>query len=720
MYPVSLDFQTAIKSINQTLAIKITIETAFETLQLTDADIVQGSAKLITESTSTDKFELGSAVAADFAVTLLNDDGRFQDKQFNGGVMVPWVGVQLPNQSFEYVPLGVFNIDEVSRTTTDITLESADNILLFDIPFNSVPINYPATALQILLTMCSVCGVTLKTTSFLNSGVSLSAAPDGNPSCRDILEDIAEIACCFARCDRTGELELVWYSNPGCVVEANIDGNTDSIDGGDFSWYNNKTYDGGSFVTFNPAVTLDSSNRYSLNADDDPITITGISYAAKDQTYLLGSNNYALQISDNPFINTDPVNILQSLSSLIGFCFMPFTSDWQGNPALDCGDAIRQIDFNGNPYNTIVTNSTYKYRDVSNLDAKGASLVAQAFQGQMTKKVTQLLRQIDQKQVQLDSMNQAILNATNLIAGALGGYAIQGTGQYEGNFFIADNADITRAAKVWRWNLGGFGYSSTGVNGPYATAITADGSIVANVLTAQIITGAMIKAGTITGDNISAGAITANMIKTGTLQSLNGSSAINLDNGSFSFSKGAATFDDVNGLKVTNADGTISVKMNATNCFAVYSISGGVWTLISSLDANGLQANKIISMTDPNSYINVASNGSMTINNSTYGQFLSIGMGSGNPTIKSGNGSLYLKASTGGGVTVTPQGLIMGIGCGGIWTDDGPGHGDIGCGGDLNIQGAVNIKGNSGYSGIITFGTGHSMTVTNGIITSYS
>jgi hypothetical protein len=665
MYPVSTDFQTAIKSTSRVFDIKIVIETAFESLSLTGADIDQGSVQLTTASTSGDKFELGSAVATDFSVTLLNTDGRFQWKQFNGGIITPWIGLQLPSQSFEYVPLGVFNIDDVSRTTTTITLTAADNMLLFDVPFSSVPISYPATALQILLTMCSTCGVTLKTTSFLNSDISLSAAPDGNPSCRDILEDIVEMACCFARCDRTGELELVWYNNPGCVVEANIDGSTDSIDGGDFSWYNNKSYDGGSFVAFNPAVILDSSNRYSLNADDDPITITGISYAAKDQTYLLGSNNYALQISDNPFINTDPENILQSLSSLIGFCFMPYTSDWQGNPALDCGDAIRQIDLNGNVYNTIVTNSTLKYRDVCNLAAKGASQVAQGYQGQMTKQVTQLLRQIDQKQVQLTSLQQAIINATSLIAGALGGYIVNGdtldNPKYHGNLFICDNVgndakhpDVTKAVKVWRWNLGGFGYSSTGIDGNFPTAITADGSIVANILTAQIITGAMIKAGTITGDNISAGAITADMIKTGTLQSLNGNSVINLDNGSFSFSKGAATFDDVNGFKVTNAAGTIGVKMNGTNCFAVYSISGGVWTLMSGLDADGLQAGKIMNASNGFMYGIIGINGSgypifqlYKNGNTTPISFFTIWPSSSGDTVVDGVGNLFLRCDPG-------------------------------------------------------------------------
>lgn len=47
--------------------------------------------------------------------------------------------------------------------------------------------------------------------------------------------------------------------------------------------------------------------------------------------------------------------------------------------------------------------------------------------------------------------------------------------------------------KVWRWNLGGLGYSNNGVNGPFETAITQDGSIVANFITAGILTGILVQ-----------------------------------------------------------------------------------------------------------------------------------------------------------------------------------------------------------------------------------
>ena len=76
---------------------------------------------------------------------------------------------------------------------------------------------------------------------------------------------------------------------------------------------------------------------------------------------------------------------------------------------------------------------------------------------------------------------------------------------------IMDTQDINTATKVWRWNNGGLGYSSTGYYGEYGTAITQDGSIVASFITT--------------------GVLNANLIKTGIIQSFNGESFINLDTG---------------------------------------------------------------------------------------------------------------------------------------------------------------------------------------------
>jgi len=111
-------------------------------------------------------------------------------------------------------------------------------------------------------------------------------------------------------------------------------------------------------------------------------------------------------------------------------------------------------------------------------------------------------------------MNAAIKNATGLITGQTGGYVVINTASDTGQpyeLLILDAPTIGEAVNVWRWNVGGLGFSSNGYNGPYDTAITADGQIVA--------------------DFITSGTLVANIIKAGVLQSQDGSSYWDLETG---------------------------------------------------------------------------------------------------------------------------------------------------------------------------------------------
>lgn len=100
-------------------------------------------------------------------------------------------------------------------------------------------------------------------------------------------------------------------------------------------------------------------------------------------------------------------------------------------------------------------------------------------------------------------IQSAIANSTALITGNHGGYVVfhDSTGDgYPDEILIMDTPDISTATKVWRWNAAGLGYSNTGYNGSYGTAITMDGSIVADFITAGHINGALITAGTISAE----------------------------------------------------------------------------------------------------------------------------------------------------------------------------------------------------------------------------
>lgn len=111
-------------------------------------------------------------------------------------------------------------------------------------------------------------------------------------------------------------------------------------------------------------------------------------------------------------------------------------------------------------------------------------------------------------------LQTAIGKATGLITGQSGGYVVIHTSEENGQpyeLLILDEPSIDEAVNVWRWNVGGLGFSHNGYNGSYETAITADGQIVA--------------------DFITSGSLVANIIKAGVIQSQDGSSWWDLESG---------------------------------------------------------------------------------------------------------------------------------------------------------------------------------------------
>lgn len=104
-------------------------------------------------------------------------------------------------------------------------------------------------------------------------------------------------------------------------------------------------------------------------------------------------------------------------------------------------------------------------------------------------------------------INTAVKNATSLITGQNGGYVVINTNSVSGQpyeLLILDAPTIENAVNVWRWNVGGLGFSKNGYNGPYETAITSDGQIVADFITSGSLTANIIKAGVISSfDNSS-------------------------------------------------------------------------------------------------------------------------------------------------------------------------------------------------------------------------
>ena len=80
-------------------------------------------------------------------------------------------------------------------------------------------------------------------------------------------------------------------------------------------------------------------------------------------------------------------------------------------------------------------------------------------------------------------IKKAVDEATQAITGQSGGYVVLNPPKNPQEILIMDAPAIAAAKNIWRWNSGGFGHSKNGYNGPFGTAITQDGAIVADFIT---------------------------------------------------------------------------------------------------------------------------------------------------------------------------------------------------------------------------------------------
>ena len=135
----------------------------------------------------------------------------------------------LVGNSYEYVPIGIFNIqDTPTNDKNKTTIKLRDNSVKFDFNYNAKPLidsgGGTATKLQILQDICSKAGVTCNITSFIGSTDRIGIY-DNTITARQYIADLAEQAGRIATINRIGELifvninSLTTWNIPLSIVE---------------------------------------------------------------------------------------------------------------------------------------------------------------------------------------------------------------------------------------------------------------------------------------------------------------------------------------------------------------------------------------------------------------------------------------------------------------------------------------------------------------------
>lgn len=401
--------QDIIKSFNegnkQTALIEVTAGS--KTFTITDADIIQGGLKIDRYCVTNSKIEVGSAVASELSLKLRNYDGKFNDVSFEGAVLNVKIGIHAANTSelgkfilgksvlgfakglgnfilgtgrlgdysvdteVYWVPCGLFIVDTPPRKLSTISISALDYMVLFDREVNASALSFPIHVDALIQKICSICNVTLATdVSVLpNHYFSIGGLPDANQKLtyRQLLQWCAQLTGTCAFMDGNGRLVLKWYEQTG--------------------------------------VTITASERYSSDMLENDITITGFTCDdGKGNTYLSGTADYTLDLSDCGFLTNAYDGVLKELQATRGgFAYRPYSATIKSAPYLFPLDMIRYKDKDGVVHDTIVTNVTLALNCNTAISGAGETVTSFSY-AQSTSGVTS--QQAATDRANLEKINQ--------------------------------------------------------------------------------------------------------------------------------------------------------------------------------------------------------------------------------------------------------------------------------------------------------------------------
>ena len=409
--------QDIIKSFNegnqQTALIEVT--SGGKTFTITDADIIQGGLKIDRYCVTNSKIEVGSAVASELSLKLRNYYGKFNDVSFEGAVLNVKIGIHAANTSelgkfilgksvlgfakglgnfilgtgrlgdysvdteVYWVPCGLFIVDMPPRKLSTISISALDYMVLFDREVNASALSFPIHVDALIQKICSICNVTLATdVSVLpNHYFNIGGLPDTNQKLtyRQLLQRCAQLTGTCAFMDGSGRLVLKWYEQTG--------------------------------------VTITASERYSSDMLENDITITGFTCDdGKGNTYLSGTADYTLDLSDCGFLTNAYEGVLKELQAARGgFAYRPYSATIKSAPYLFPLDMIRYKDKDGVVHDTIVTNVTLALNCNTAISGAGETVTSSSY-AQSTSGVTNQQAATDRANLEKINQNATQTNQT--------------------------------------------------------------------------------------------------------------------------------------------------------------------------------------------------------------------------------------------------------------------------------------------------------------------
>lgn len=322
------------------------------------------------------EFSIGSAIMSSIEVELENTQD-IMDDFLEGNEFEIKIGIETSTDTFEFISLGFFIIEDIDKNTFSIKIYANDRMIRFETDYIT-DLQFPATIKDITLDIANKAGVKLKTTTFINSDYLVSIKPDlKDITLRKALMYIAELAGGYARISRDGYLEIF---NIDVSVKSNFNYAserlyTDEIINDEIGDYGCNTFTVINYVSeilhFDEIINDETDiHNYNTFTGDNLITFSNkvFTISTIDKVIVeipnvkaeLGDGENVYYIVDNLFCQ-NPNAVIENIYNVLSkISYIPYDGKLQGDPAFQAGDNII-IRNNGSLINTLITNRSLSY-----------------------------------------------------------------------------------------------------------------------------------------------------------------------------------------------------------------------------------------------------------------------------------------------------------------------------------------------------------------------
>lgn len=305
---------------------------------------------------------IGATTSQTLDLTLINKG----DIVYGTSTIKVEIGLKIGN-TIEYIPMGIYNIDDIEKTDYTIKITAFDNMMKFERNFTTT-LGDTLTLQQVASELTRITGV-----QFTGNLPAYTVKKLEGFSCREVLGYVASVCGGNAIITRDGKFTIV--------------------------------------IPKDNSYSIGTSNYFEYKREETKYKIGKISCQAGEEVLSkgsLGADSMELEF-ENPWVTN---SILQDIyNKLNGFEYLGYSMKWQGDPSIDVGDIVTITDKKGVVRKHPILSQKFTYTGglTSEISAKGENKNKNEFSGSgpSAKKVERVV-------MELALINKALIDVAHI------------------------------------------------------------------------------------------------------------------------------------------------------------------------------------------------------------------------------------------------------------------------------------------------------------------